>query len=217
MSILHWGARVAIRVLVVDDHELIHLGCRSMLAPVGFEVVGAVTDGEGAVRAAGEMGPDIVLLDARLGQTDGLALIPRIRSAAPKCRVIVFSAFGNRAYVARAIAVGADDYVLKSAPADEIVATLTRVASGEAPLRLSPPRRAKDPPGDLPPGSEPGLTERETAVLRHIAGGLSNQQIGAELSISVETVKEHVQAVLRKTSLVDRTQAALWAIRHGLG
>ncbi len=213
---LDWGARVTIRVLVVDDHELIHLGCRNMLSSVGFDVVGAATDGETAVRTAGELGPDIVLLDARLGQADGLALIPRLRSAAPTTRIVVFSAFGNRSYVARALAVGAEDYLLKSAPLEDIVTALKRVAAGEPIPRLASQRRAKSPPGDLPPGSEPGLTDRETAVLRQIAAGRSNQEIASELAISVETVKEHVQAVLRKTVLVDRTQAALWAIRHGI-
>jgi DNA-binding NarL/FixJ family response regulator len=215
--VLDWGARVAIRVLVVDDHELIHLGCRSMLTAAGFDVAGTVTDGESALRAARTLAPDIILLDARLGLDDGLAWIPQIRAAAPEARIVVYSAFGSRPYVARALNGGAHDYVLKSASGAELIDVLNRVAAGEPTPRLANHRRAKDPPGPLPPGSEPGLTSREAAVLRHIAAGRSNVEIATELAISVETVKEHVQAVLRKTALVDRTQAALFALRHGLG
>lgn len=208
---------MSIRVLVVDDHELVHLGCHSVLAPLGVELVAGASDGESAVRSAAESHPDVVLLDARLGAVDGLAWIGRILAAAPRARIIVFSAFANRLYLARAIAAGAYDYVLKSAPAEDLVAVIRRAAAGEPGTRGSSPRRVRVTADDLAPASEPGLTDREMGVLRLIAAGRSNQAIATDLAISIETVKEHVQSVLRKTALVDRTQAALWALRHGLG
>jgi len=207
---------MAIRVLVVDDHELVRLGCRSVLDGAGFEVVGTVADADSAIRAAAASAPDVILLDARLGDHDGLASIPALRGAAPRARIVVFSAFAPRAYVSRAAAAGAHGYVLKSAPIADLVAALARVVDGEADHGLGGQRRSKDRGGELAAGSESGLTSRETGVLRLIAGGRSNLEIAADLGISIETVKEHVQAVLRKTALIDRTQAALWALRHGL-
>jgi DNA-binding NarL/FixJ family response regulator len=207
---------MAIRVLVIDDHELVHLGCRSAFDGAGFEVVGTVADADSAIRAAADSAPDVILLDARLGDHDGLAAIPALRAAAPRARIVVFSAFAPRAYVSRAAAAGAQAYVLKSAPIADLIAALARVVDGEADHGLGGPRRSKDSGGALAPGSESGLSSRETGVLRLIAGGRSNLEIAADLGISIETVKEHVQAVLRKTALIDRTQAALWALRHGL-
>ncbi|MEN6556576.1 MAG: response regulator transcription factor, partial [Thermoguttaceae bacterium] len=133
-------------------------------------------------------------------------------------RVIMLSTYDNPTYIARAVALGASDYVLKGSSREDLIATITSVAAGEAPSRSGElkkvagtmkVRQAVDD-DDVP------LTQRETQVLRHVALGLSNKEIGKSLEISVETVKEHVQNILRKIAVTDRTQAAVWAVRKGL-
>jgi len=159
-----------------------------------------------------------VLLDVRLGAKDGIDAIRRIRSAAPAARVVVLSGFDNPTYVARAVSAGAHDYVLKTASRTDIVSAVTGAADGAPPPRSGQLRRMAGAMAnrDVSPDANVPLTPRETQTLRLVAMGLSNKEIAETLEISVETVKEHVQNMLRKISLNDRTQAAVWAIRHGM-
>jgi DNA-binding NarL/FixJ family response regulator len=154
----------------------------------------------------------------RFGAEDGLDAIKRIRSAAPNTRVIAFSAFDNPTYVARAVSAGAHDYLLKTATRAELINAVSDAAAGAAPTRAGELRRVATSMAnkELPADTDVPLTPRETQVLRLVAMGLSNREIGDALEISIETVKEHVQNLLRKVELNDRTQAAVWAIRHGL-
>jgi DNA-binding NarL/FixJ family response regulator len=208
---------MAITVLVVDDHEIVRRGIASLIADTGIELVAEAATGEEATKLARKHKPDVVLLDVRLGDKNGLDSIRKIHSAAPNTRVVMLSAFDNTTYVARAISAGAHDYVLKSATRKELLEALTNAAKGTAPARSGELRRiavamlhrTTTVNSDVP------LTPRETQVLRLIAMGLSNKEIGDSLEISIETVKEHVQNLLRKLALDDRTQAAVWAIRHG--
>ncbi len=209
---------MAVTVLVVDDHEVVRRGIASLVAGSDIQLVAEAADGDEATKLARKHKPDVVLLDVRMEGKDGLESIRRIRSAAPNTRVVMLSAFDSTTYVARAVSAGAHDYVLKSASRKELLDAVTGAAQGTSPSRSGEFRRIAGAMaqrqatsrGDVP------LTPRESQVLRLIAMGLSNKEIGDSLEISIETVKEHVQNLLRKIALEDRTQAAVWAIRHGL-
>jgi DNA-binding NarL/FixJ family response regulator len=174
--------------------------------------------GDEAVKVAKKTKPQVILLDVRMPESDGLAALEKIRAQMPGVKCVMLSTFDNPTYVARAVAAGAHDYVLKGCSRAELIHAITAAAAGEAPARLGELRRvattmanrANVPDPDIP------LTARETQVLRHMALGLSNKEIAQSLTISVETVKEHVQNVLRKLAVSDRTQAAVWAVRRGI-
>jgi DNA-binding NarL/FixJ family response regulator len=204
-------------VLLADDHEVIQHGVASMLEGSGFRLVARATSAADVVKLARKHKHDVVLIDVRLGQQDGLDTIRRVRSVGV-AKVVVFSAYDNPTYVARSVAAGAHDYLLKSIDRDAFVAALDAAVAGGPPTRVGILRgmagamARKDVPGDV----NVPLTPRETQTLRLVAMGLSNKEIADAMSISVETVKEHVQNMLRKIALNDRTQAAVWAIRNGL-
>jgi DNA-binding NarL/FixJ family response regulator len=210
---------MSIRLLIADDHEVVRAGLKSLLADIrDIQVVAEAADGDEAVRLAQRHRPQVVLMDVRMSKSDGLAALSRLRDELPGTPVVMFSAYDNPTYVARAVALGAAGYLVKSASRDEIVAALRQAAAGESlwsreGLRrvsgaLATPRAAVEL--DAP------LTKRESEVLRQLALGLSNKEIAQALEISYETVKEHVQHILRKLGVADRTQAAVWAVRKGL-
>ena len=209
---------MSIRLLIADDHEVVRAGLRSLLAGVeDIEIVGEATDGEEAVRLAHRYRPDVVLLDVRMVGGDGLAALGRLRGELPQVPVVMFSGYDNPTYMARAAALGAAGYVVKSAGGEEIAAAVTQAAAGETLWPRGGPRRmlsaaAATRSADL----ETALTRRENEVLKQLALGLSNKEIAQALNISYETVKEHVQHILRKLGVADRTQAAVWAVRKGL-
>ncbi len=207
-----------IRVLIADDHEVVRCGVRNLVEGTEISIVGEATTGEEAVQKTAELRPDVVLLDIRIAEGDGLKTLGRIKLEHPELPVLVFSAYDNPTYVARAVALGAVGYVLKGASRDELLEALRKAARGEdawtrEELRrvtgaLATPRLAAD--------VEVPLTQRESEVLRQLALGLTNKEIAQSLHISYETVKEHVQHILRKIGVSDRTQAAVWAVRKGL-
>jgi DNA-binding NarL/FixJ family response regulator len=210
---------MAIKLLVVDDHEIVRRGVVSLLEGSEVTVVADASDGDEAVKLARKHRPDVILLDVRMGEADGIEVVKRLRAAAPQGRVVMLSAFDNTTYVARAVSAGVHDYVLKSATRREIIDSILGAGRGDEPSRSGELRRIAGQMAhrqaatnlDIP------LTPRETQVLRLVAMGLSNKEIADSLAISIETVKEHVQNLLRKLALSDRTQAAVWAIRHGIG
>ncbi len=206
-------------VLIVDDHEVVRRGLVSLFADSPVRVCGETGTADDAVRQARKHKPDVVLLDVRLGEADGLDVIKRIRSAAPATKVVMLSAFDNPTYVARAVAAGGHDYLLKTISRTDLIAAVKAAAAGEHATRTGELRRVAGQMSRREKSSVTGvpLTARETQVLRLIAMGLANQEIANALDISVETVKEHVQNLLRKLGVGDRTQAAVWALRHGLG
>jgi DNA-binding NarL/FixJ family response regulator len=207
-----------IRVLVADDHEVVRCGLRTLLAGTDIEVVAEVGTGEAAIRYVEENDPDVVLLDVRMPHGDGLTALGRIKLVKPDMPVLMLSTFDNPTYVARAVAYGASGYVIKGCTRDELIHAIRRAAAGESAwtrdeLRrvtgaLATPRLATD--------VEVPLTQRESEVLRQLALGLTNKEIAQALHISYETVKEHVQHILRKIGVSDRTQAAVWAVRKKL-
>jgi DNA-binding NarL/FixJ family response regulator len=207
-----------IRLLVCDDHEVIRTGLACLFAGTDIQIVAEAANGKDAIKAALKDKPDVILLDIRMPDGDGLATLEKLRAKAPESKVVMLSTYDNPTYIARAVALGASDYVLKGSTRDDMIATITAAAAGESPSRSGELKRIATAmkvrqvidDDDVP------LTQRETQVLRHVALGLSNKEIGRSLEISVETVKEHVQNILRKIAVSDRTQAAVWAVRKGL-
>jgi DNA-binding NarL/FixJ family response regulator len=207
-----------VKVLIADDHEVVRAGLKSLIAGTEFAVVAEANDGEEAVRQAAKFKPDVVLLDIRMPGLDGLAALSRIKMAHPTMPVLMLSTYDNPTYVAKAVALGASGYLLKGSSRDDMLVSMRKVIAGEdawtrEELRrvtgaLATPRMS----GDV----EAPLTQRESEVLRQLAFGLTNKEIGQALGISYETVKEHVQHILRKIGVSDRTQAAVWAVRKGL-
>lgn len=209
---------MSITVLIVDDHEVVRVGLVEMLADPAIEVIGQAATGAEALQLAAQMHPQIVLLDLRMPDMDGFAILQQMPEISPDTQIIVLSAFENPTYVARAVTSGAKDYLLKGAKKVELIASIKAVASGDR-TRQSPLWRKIE--GLLRSTtsatlSNAELTVRETQVLRHLALGLSNKEIGLSLEISIETVKEHVQNILRKMNVVDRTRAAVEAVKQGL-
>jgi DNA-binding NarL/FixJ family response regulator len=209
---------MAIRIVVVDDHEVVRAGIRSMLHGEDIKIVAEASSGEEAISAVQKHNVDVVLLDIRMPGGDGLNALGRIKLDKPDLPIVMLSTYDNPTYVARAVALGAAGYVLKGADRDELLKTIRTAAAGETAwtrdeLRrvtgaLATPRLAAD--------VEVPLTQRESEVLRQLALGLTNKEIASSLHISYETVKEHVQHILRKIGVSDRTQAAVWAVRKGL-
>jgi DNA-binding NarL/FixJ family response regulator len=207
-----------IRLLIADDHELVRSGLKGMLAGTEIEVVAAVASGQVAVKYALENHVDVVLLDVRMSDGDGLNALGRIKLDKPDLPILMFSYSDNPAYVARAVATGAAGYLLKVCTRDELVGAIKTAAAGgnlwtRDELRrvsgaLATPRLTSD--------VDIAMTKRESEVLQQLAKGLTNKQIAETLQISCETVKEHVQHVLRKIGVTDRTQAAVWAVRKDL-
>jgi len=209
---------MGIRLLVCDDHEVIRTGLATLLAGTDIEIVGEASTGREALEQAVKTKPDVILLDIRMPDGDGLATLDKLRDLVPESRVVMLSTYDNPTYIARAVALGASDYVLKGSARADIIETITAAAGGESPSRSGELRRIAGTMQIrqvIDDDSVP-LTQRETQVLRHVALGLSNKEIGHSLEISVETVKEHVQHILRKLGVSDRTQAAVWAVRKGL-
>lgn len=207
------------RLLIADDHEVVRAGLKSLLADVAdIQIVAEATDGEDALRLAHRSRPQVVLMDVRMVGGDGLAALGRLREELPAVPVVMFSAYDNPTYMARAAALGAVGYLVKSATRDEIIAAVRQAAAGESLWSREGLRRAGSAasPARATADIEMALTKREAEVLKQLALGLSNKEIAQALEISYETVKEHVQHILRKLGVADRTQAAVWAVRKGL-
>jgi DNA-binding NarL/FixJ family response regulator len=207
-----------IRVFIADDHDMVRVGLKAMFAGTDIEVAGEAGTGEDAVNFVLNNDVDVVILDVRMPRGDGLNALGRIKLEKPNLPVLMLSTFDNPTYVARAVAFQAQGYLLKSCSRDKLLDAIRRVARGENiwtrdELRrvaggLATPRMAGDV--DIP------LTQRESEVLKQLANGLTNKEIAQILNISYETVKEHVQHILRKIGVTDRTQAAVWAVKNRL-
>jgi DNA-binding NarL/FixJ family response regulator len=207
-----------VSVVIADDHAVVRQGIIRLLEGSDISIVAEAENSKEAIDLTLTHKPDILLLDVRMFDSTGLEVVEALRKHEDlKSRIVMLSTYDNPTYVARSVALGADEYVLKDSSREELIAALLRVSQGQAPPtdrlfgRIQElMRKRKEENDDLP------LTVRETQVLRHIALGLSNREIGLSLGISVETVKEHVQNILRKIDATDRTQAAVWAVRRGL-
>jgi len=215
--------RPVTRVLLVDDHEMTRRGLRAMLATAPWlEVVGEAHDCASAVTAAASLRPDLVLLDIRMPGEDGLACLDRLRSLDHPLAVVMVTLYDDARYVLDAIRRGAVGYILKDASTEEVVATLEKVADGQLAVEphllreaLVAPEATPGPAPKAPAGSF-AITPREFDVLRLLAEGLTNKEIGGRLTITEDTVKKHVQSLIWKLHAADRTQAAIIAYRAGL-
>ena len=200
-----------IRILVVEDHNVVRQGLVALLKITpGMSVVAEAADGRQAVKLFLEHLPDVTLMDLRLPEVDGVAAITEIRKAAPGAKVIVLTTFDGDENIYRALQAGAKGYLLKDTFGDELMEAIRRVQSGKTTI---PPIVAERLAGRM---SGPGLTARELEVLQLIVKGRSNKQIGSDLSISEATVKTHINSILSKLAVSDRTQAATSALQRGI-
>jgi DNA-binding NarL/FixJ family response regulator len=212
---------VTVRVLVADDQALVRAGLRMLLSgEEDLELVAEASNGREAVALADRWRPDVVLMDIRMPELDGLEASRRILAADPGARVLVLTTFGLDEYVYEALRLGASGFVLKDDPPEQLLEAVRTVAAGEALLSPAVTRRViaqftrmrrQDPPAAVG-----ALTERELDVFRLIAQGLSNAEIGRALFISETTVKTHVTRLLQKLELRDRAQAIVLAYQTGL-
>lgn len=207
-----------IRVLLADDHGMVRIGLKAMLVGTEIDIVAEVESGEDAVRYALENDIDVVLLDVRMPNGDGLYALGRIKLERQNLPILMLSTFDNPTYVARSVALGANGYLLKSCSRDELLNAIRAAANGENVWTREELRRVTGALATPRLGTEVDvpLTHRESEVLKQLALGLTNKEIATQLSISYETVKEHVQHILRKIGVADRTQAAVWAVRNKL-
>jgi DNA-binding NarL/FixJ family response regulator len=207
-----------IKLLIADDHEVVRSGLKSLLADTEVEVIGEVSTGADAVKYALENDPDVCLLDIRMPDGDGLTALGRIKLDKPDMPVLILSTFDNPTYIARAVALGASGYLLKGCTRDHLLQCIRTAAEGESAWTRDELRRVTGALATprLTADVEVPLTQRESEVLRQLAYGLTNKEIAQALHISYETVKEHVQHILRKIGVSDRTQAAVWAVRKEL-
>jgi DNA-binding NarL/FixJ family response regulator len=222
-----------IRVLITDDQRLMRDGLRALLEiQDGITIVGEAANGAEALAQSAILKPDVVLMDVRMPQMNGVEATRALRERGPRPRILILTTFDDDQYVFDALKAGAAGYVLKDLPAADLAAAIRTVHGGGVHLdpavaskvvaelaRLQAPVAAPQPPAaSTPPPSEQveELTPREGEVLRLLATGASNREIGAQLFISEGTVKNHISNILGRLGLRDRTQAAIYAKEHGL-
>lgn len=209
---------MAIKVLVVDDHPVVRVGVKQLVAGSEVHVVGEAENGIEALDMLKKLSVDLVLMDVRMPEYDGLRCLGEIKSQHPQMPVLMFSSYANPTFIARSVALRANGYLTKDASREKLISAIMQIAAGGSAWSSDDMRRVS---GSL---SEAGtdidlevpLTKRENEVLKQLAFGLTNKEIAQALGISYETVKEHVQHILRKLGVSDRTQAAVWAVRAGL-
>jgi DNA-binding NarL/FixJ family response regulator len=209
-----------IRVLLCDDQALVRSGFRMILdARPDLEVVGEAEDGLQAVEQTQTLDPDVVLMDVRMPNLDGIGATRQIVSGDARARVLILTTFDPDEYVYEAIRAGASGFLLKDVEPEELVDAIRVVAAGNALLGATVTTRLLERFGQAPAATTPSLdelTERELEILRLIAGGLSNAEIAEQLVVSETTVKTHVSSVLRKLGVRDRVQAVIAAYDAGL-
>jgi DNA-binding NarL/FixJ family response regulator len=204
-----------IRVLIVDDHPVVRAGLVGMLETAGnIVVVGASSDGRQAVRIAAELRPDVVLMDLRMPGFDGVTATEAVLAAAPTTRVLILTAYDTHADIVRAIEAGAIDYVLKDTTAARLVEAVEAAARGESMLSSQVSDRLLD--GRRTSRPTDALSRREVEVLRLVAAGMSNVEIGRALCVEESTIKTHLIRTFAKLGVSDRTAAVMKAIASGL-
>ena len=210
------------RVLIIDDHALFRVGLQELLERRGIEVCGAVGDGNEGLRMASETAPDIVLLDLRMPNTDGITVLRAIRDAGLDMPVVMLTTSSDERDLVESLRSGAQGYLVKDMEPDEVVSALTEVVEGQTVVApgltgvLADAVRSDYSDSDIDASPFAELTPRETEILCHLAEGQSNKVIARNLGISDGTVKLHVKATLRKLGVHSRVEAAVMAVQHGL-
>jgi NarL family two-component system response regulator LiaR len=208
-----------IRLVIADDHAVVREGLRSLVATEeGLEIVGEAENGRQAVELVAQMKPDVVLLDLAMPEMDGVEAIESIRDLETDVRILVLTSFADDERVYAAVEAGAHGYLLKDSSPAQLLRAIRDVSDGLPSMDPVVARKLMEEMrrrSSLPPTEEP-LSERELDVLRNLAKGLSNQEIGDELFISERTVRTHVSNILAKLHLANRTQAALYALKQGI-
>jgi len=209
---------MSIKLLIGDPHPMAICGVKGFVAGTEIEVVGETGDGSRAVELVEELNPDVALLAVRMPGEDGLGALARIQKSRPETAVVLTACHDHPIRLARAHALGASGFLVKDFTRETLLATIRLAASGEGSWTREDMRRVTGvlTTSRLGADTDAPLTPREGEVLQHLAQGLTNHKIAEALGISYETVKEHVQHVLRKIGVADRTQAAVWAVRNGL-
>ena len=209
---------MAIQILIADNHEVVRAGIKSLLKDTDIRIVAEAQNGNEVLGAIGQCELDLALLDVSLPDIDGLNCLARIKVDEPDLPVVMFTTHNNPTYIARAVALGASGYVLKSVDRKTLIDNISDASRGEPIWTHEELRRVTGAlmTPRVPLEVEAPLTRREDEVLKQLAFGLTNKEIAGALGISYETVKEHVQHILRKIGVSDRTQAAVWAVRKGL-
>ena len=205
---------MSVRILISDDHPVVRAGLRGMLSSEpDFEVVGEAQNGKEAVTLTGELRPDVVLMDLRMPEMDGVKAIGRIKEKQPEVQILVLTTYESDADIIRAVEAGATGFLLKDAPREELFAAIKAAAAGNSPLspavaaRLM--RRMRGP-------AEEALSVREIEVLELVARGTSNKEIAKQLWISETTVKSHMLHIFDKLGVADRTAAVTAALKRGI-
>ena len=205
---------MSVRILVTDDHPVVRAGLSGMLSgEPDFEVVGEAQNGKEAVAFVRERKPDVVLMDLRMPEMDGVTAIQHIKSNYPDVHILVLTTYESDADILRAIETGATGYLLKDTPREELFGAIRMVAQGQSPLapgvaaRLM--QRVRNP-------EEEGLSTREIEVLELVAHGTSNKEIAKQLWVSETTVKSHMLHIFDKLSVTDRTAAVTEALKRGI-
>jgi len=204
----------SIRILISDDHPVVRAGLSGMIsAEAGFEVIGEAGNGKEAIALTGELKPDVVLMDLRMPEMDGVTAIEHIKADYPDVNILVLTTYESDADILRAIETGATGYLLKDTPREELFGAIRLVAEGKSPLdpgvatRLMQRMRGSD---------EEGLSTREIEVLELVARGTSNKEIAKQLWVSETTVKSHMLHIFDKLGVTDRTAAVTAALKRGI-
>ena len=205
---------MSVRILLSDDHPVVRAGLSGMLqGEPDFEVVGEATNGKEAVALAGELSPDVVLMDLRMPEMDGVTAIGHIKAEHPEIQILVLTTYESDADILRAVETGASGYLLKDSPREELFGAIRVVAEGKSPLaptvasRLMQRMRGSD---------EEALSTREIEVLELVARGTSNKEIAKLLWVSETTVKSHMLHIFDKLGVTDRTAAVTAALKRGI-
>jgi DNA-binding NarL/FixJ family response regulator len=203
------------RVLLVDDHQILRISLARLLdAEDDVEVVGTAGDGAEAIELVAETNPDVVLMDLSMPGMDGVAATRAIMGSGSEAKVVVLTSFSDRDRILDALDAGAVGYLLKDAEPDDLLRGVRAAARGDWPIDPRAARLLLGEGGGRPTG--PRLSEREEEVLGLVAAGLPNKLIARRLGITERTVKAHLTRIFEQLGVTDRTQAALWAQRHGL-
>lgn len=205
-----------VRVVVVDDHRVVRAGLETLLSSAeDIEVVGSAADGRDAVSLILDRSPDVVLMDLSMPGTDGIEATRQLTAAGSTARIVVLTSFNEQSKVVAAVEAGAVGYILKDAEPERLLDAIRAAAAGGAPLDPRAATALLAPRSQAPAAAD--LTPRELDVLRLVAEGLASKQIARRLDISEKTVKAHLTHVYQRLGVSDRTQAALWAQRNGIG